>query len=87
MYLLEQLAVEAVSNIRTVASLGRESYIVQQYAEQLSHATLPARRAAHWRGLMNGLSKSIFNFVNVAALTYGGHLIAADGTAYQNILM
>ncbi|XP_045448212.1 ATP-dependent translocase ABCB1-like [Melitaea cinxia] len=82
-----KIAVEAVSNIRTVASLGRESYIVQQYAEQLSHATLPARRAAHWRGLMNGLSKSIFNFVNVAALTYGGHLIAADGTAYQNILI
>ncbi|CAH2096059.1 unnamed protein product [Euphydryas editha] len=82
-----KIAVEAVSNIRTVASLGREYYVAQQYAKQLSPAMKPARRAAHWRGVLNGLSKSVFNFVNAAALTYGGHLIATDGIAYQNILI
>ncbi|XP_047533068.1 ATP-dependent translocase ABCB1-like [Vanessa atalanta] len=82
-----KIAVEAVSNIRTVACLGRERCVAQQYADRLYPALAPARRAAHWRGIVGGLSRSIFNFVNATALTYGGQLIVTEGIAYQNILI
>nr|XP_026499598.1 multidrug resistance protein 1A-like [Vanessa tameamea] len=82
-----KIAVEAVSNIRTVACLGRERCVAQQYADRLYPALAPARRAAHWRGIVGGLSRSMFNFVNATALTYGGQLIVTDGIAYQNILI
>ncbi|XP_046965821.1 ATP-dependent translocase ABCB1-like [Vanessa cardui] len=82
-----KIAVEAVSNIHTVACLGRERRVAQQYAERLLPALAPARRAAHWRGIVGGLSRSIFNFVNATALTYGAQLIVTEGIAYQNILI
>ncbi|CAK1551198.1 unnamed protein product [Leptosia nina] len=81
------VAVEAVSNIRTVASLGLEGRVVSQYAKLLLPAMKTAKRAAHWRGVVTGLSRSLFNFVNAAALSYGGHLIVTDGVGYQNILV
>ncbi|XP_045498397.1 multidrug resistance protein homolog 65-like isoform X2 [Colias croceus] len=82
-----KVAVEAVSNIRTVAALGQEASIVAQYSELLEPAVRAASRAAHWRGLVTGLSRSMFNFVNAAALTYGGHLIVTDGIACEDVLV
>lgn len=82
-----QIAIEAVSNVRTVASLGREQKIVSEYVAELQPALAPARRSAHCRGLVAGLSRSMFNFVNAAALTYGGHLIVSDRVPCENILM
>ncbi|KAL0883026.1 hypothetical protein ABMA27_016507 [Loxostege sticticalis] len=81
------IAIEAVSNVRTVASLGREQKIVSEYVAELQPALAPARRSAHCRGLVAGLSRSMFNFVNAAALTYGGHLIVSDRVPCENILI
>ncbi|XP_028161699.1 multidrug resistance protein 1A-like [Ostrinia furnacalis] len=81
------IAIEAVSNVRTVASLGREQRIISEYVALLQPALAPARRSAHCRGLVAGLSRSMFNFVNAAALTYGGHLIVSDGVACEHILI
>lgn len=82
-----QIAVEAVCNIRTVASLGREEKFLGEYKAQLQPTLALARRSAHLRGLVVGLSRSMFNFVNAAALTYGGHLIVSDGVPCHHILM
>ncbi|XP_038210088.1 ATP-dependent translocase ABCB1-like [Zerene cesonia] len=82
-----KVAVEAVANIRTVAALGQEASIVAQYSALLEPAVRTATCAAHWRGLVTGLSRSMFNFVNAAALTYGGHLIVSDGIAYEDVLI
>ncbi|CAG9561784.1 unnamed protein product [Danaus chrysippus] len=81
-----KIAVEALSNIRTVACLGREPAMVVEYANCLRPARRPAVCAAHWRGVVSGLSRSMFNFINAAALTYGGHVVA-DGVPYQHILI
>ncbi|XP_061383955.1 phosphatidylcholine translocator ABCB4-like isoform X2 [Danaus plexippus] len=81
-----KIAVEALSNIRTVACLGREPAMVVEYAHCLRPARRPAVLAAHWRGVLSGLSRSMFNFINAAALTYGGHVVA-DGVPYQDILI
>ncbi|CAF4933976.1 unnamed protein product [Pieris macdunnoughi] len=81
------VAVEAVSNIRTVAALGLERRVVSEYTNLLLPALVTAKCAAHWRGVVTGLSRSLFHFVNAAALTYGSHLIVSDGIAYEDVLI
>ncbi|XP_053599617.1 ATP-dependent translocase ABCB1-like isoform X2 [Plodia interpunctella] len=81
-----KLAVEAVANVRTVASLGREETFCNDYAIQLYPALLLAKRSAHMRGLVFGLSRGLFNFIYAAALYYGGTLIVYDGVDYALIL-
>ncbi|XP_047503247.1 ATP-dependent translocase ABCB1-like isoform X5 [Pieris napi] len=83
----QQVAVEAVSNIRTVAALGLERRVVSEYTNLLLPALVTAKCAAHWRGVVTGLSRSLFHFVNAAALTYGSHLIVSDGIAYEDVLI
>ncbi|XP_063536030.1 phosphatidylcholine translocator ABCB4-like [Cydia strobilella] len=82
-----QIAVDALSNIRTVAALGREAAFVRKYVAQLG-LTLPfAKRGAHLFGLVTGLSRAMFNWMNSAALVYGGHLVAYERLAYEKILI
>ncbi|KAL4715421.1 hypothetical protein ACJJTC_015324, partial [Scirpophaga incertulas] len=81
-----KIAVEAVSNVRTVASLGRERQFLEEYSSQLEPALVAARRAAHWRGLVFGLSRGLFSFVYAAALFYGGVRIARHGADFASVL-
>lgn len=76
-----------MANIRTVASLGREEAVLKEYMAQLAPALGPEKRATHIRGLVTGLSRAMFNFINATALTYGGHLIVSQGVAYNDILV
>ncbi|XP_038209704.1 ATP-dependent translocase ABCB1-like [Zerene cesonia] len=81
-----KIAVEAVANVRTVASLGREQQFLQDYAAQLLPALLVAKRVAHWRGIVFGLSRGLFNFIYAGTLYYGGTLMVYDGVDYGVIL-
>ncbi|KAJ2949205.1 hypothetical protein O0L34_g6150 [Tuta absoluta] len=81
-----KIAFEAVSNVRTVASLQREQRFVEQYVAQLTPALGPAKRSAHCRGIVNGLGRSIFNFINATTLTFGS-LIVTEGAHYQKIFV
>ncbi|XP_068633658.1 ATP-dependent translocase ABCB1-like isoform X2 [Battus philenor] len=81
-----KLAVEAVANVRTVASLGREETFVNEYARQLFPALLSAKRTTHWRGIVFGLSRGLFNFVYAAAMYYGGTLMIYDNVNYSVVL-
>lgn len=76
---------EAVANVRTVASLGREETFTKDYANQLEPALIVAKRGTHWRGLVYGLSRSIFNFIIAAAMYYGGTLIVNDSVPYASV--
>ncbi|KAJ0181234.1 hypothetical protein K1T71_003319 [Dendrolimus kikuchii] len=80
-----KIAVEAVANVRTVASLGREQTFINDYAAQLLPALMTATRSAHWRGFVFGLSRGLFNFVTAIAMYYGGNLIVYQGVAYDNV--
>lgn len=74
---------EAVANVRTVASLGREYTFREEYAKNLKPALDLAKRASHMRGLVFGLSRGIFNFVMAAAIYYGGTLIISEEVEFQ----
>nr|XP_049698231.1 ATP-dependent translocase ABCB1 isoform X1 [Helicoverpa armigera]XP_049698232.1 ATP-dependent translocase ABCB1 isoform X2 [Helicoverpa armigera] len=78
-----KIAVEAVANVRTVASLGREDTFRREYEKQLNPALQEAIKASHYRGLVFGLSRGIFNFVIAASLYYGGTLIVNEGIPYD----
>nr|XP_032517288.1 ATP-dependent translocase ABCB1-like [Danaus plexippus plexippus] len=81
-----KIAVEAVANVRTVASLGREQIILNNYATQLLPALVAAKRTAHWRGVVFGLSRGLFNFVYSIAMFYGGNLMVYQGVSYEIVL-
>ncbi|KAI5635208.1 ABC transporter transmembrane region domain-containing protein [Phthorimaea operculella] len=80
-----KVAVEAVANVRTVASLGREQQFLEEYALLLTPALQLARRAAHIRAIVFGLSRGLFNFVYAAAMYYGTTLIVSEGISYDVI--
>ncbi|KPJ08553.1 Multidrug resistance protein 2 [Papilio machaon] len=81
-----KLAVEAVANVRTVASLGREEMVVKEYSTHLLPALIRAKKTSHWRGIVFGLSRSIFNFAYAASLFYGGTLMIYKHIDYVLIL-
>lgn len=83
---LFQMAVEAVANVRTVASLGREELFVEEYARHLKLALNIAIRATHLRGVIFGMAKGIFNFVYSATLYYGANLIVYHNVDYGVII-
>ncbi|XP_075982316.1 multi drug resistance 50 [Anticarsia gemmatalis] len=78
-----KIAVEAVANVRTVASLGREETFRKDYGKQLLPALLLAKQSTHWRGVVFGLSRGIFNFVIASSLYYGGTLVVNEGIDYS----
>lgn len=75
-----------MANVRTVASLGREQIILNNYATQLLPALVAAKRTAHWRGVVFGLSRGLFNFVYSIAMFYGGNLMVYQGVSYEIVL-
>ncbi|XP_047990871.1 ATP-dependent translocase ABCB1-like [Leguminivora glycinivorella] len=81
-----KIAVEAVANVRTVASLGREEQFVTEYSVRLLPGLALAKKATHYRGIVFGLSRGLFNFVYAAAMYYGGTLIVYDQVPYDVVL-
>ncbi|XP_061383690.1 ATP-dependent translocase ABCB1-like [Danaus plexippus] len=81
-----KIAVEAVANVRTVASLGREQTFLKDYATQLLPALVIAKQTSHWRGIVFGLSRGLFNFIYAATLFYGSNLMVYQGIGYDVVL-
>ncbi|XP_022916897.2 ATP-dependent translocase ABCB1-like isoform X1 [Onthophagus taurus] len=80
-----KIAVEAVGNIRTVASLGCEETFYTLYTTEMLPYYAKAKRNAHVRGIIMGLSRSLIYFSYIIAFYYGGHLILNDGLAFENV--
>ncbi|XP_033609713.1 ATP-dependent translocase ABCB1 isoform X3 [Cryptotermes secundus] len=81
-----ELAVEAVSNIHTVVSLGLEQTFHQRYMLAL----LQAHKIPLWNTLIRafvfGLAQSILFFANSATLFYGGILMVENDLTFDTIL-
>ncbi|XP_056649119.1 ATP-dependent translocase ABCB1-like [Diorhabda sublineata] len=80
-----KLAVEAVSNIRTVAALGLENKFCKNYILGIS-SYYSATKPLHLRGLVFGLSKSLSIVAQSATLYYGSFLVI-QGLAYEKMFM
>lgn len=79
------MAVEAVSNIRTVVSLGREQMFHGKYLFLLAPAVMKAKSNTHIRGITYGLARSIMFFAYGSCMMYGGHLVETQNVSIATI--
>ncbi|XP_071445843.1 multidrug resistance protein homolog 49-like isoform X2 [Hetaerina americana] len=81
-----KIAVEAIGNIRTVASLGLEGRFKKAYVEELIKPHISAKQKTHLRGLVFGLGQSVPFIVYAGSIYYGGYLIATEGLHYKQVI-
>ncbi|KAI4471553.1 atp-binding cassette sub-family b [Holotrichia oblita] len=80
-----KLAVEAISNIRTVAALGSEKLFHHLYIMELMPHHKKALRNTHFRALVFGFARSIMFFAFAACMYYGAILITEENMPYENV--
>lgn len=80
-----KLAVEAVSNFRTVVSLGCEDKFYNAYINELVPHIKRSLRNTHGRSMLLGFSRAIMLFAYSACMYYGGFLIKNDNVPYGDV--
>ncbi|XP_018573284.1 multidrug resistance protein 1-like isoform X2 [Anoplophora glabripennis] len=76
-----KIAVEAIANIRTVASLGCEDVFQRLYVDELVPYQKSGKIKSHFRGVVLGMARSLLLFAYAAGMAYGAQLIV-DGVVY-----
>ncbi|CAB3362047.1 Hypothetical predicted protein [Cloeon dipterum] len=80
-----RIAVESVSNIRTVAGLCREKSVHVEYMRELEAPFRKSLRYSYTRGIVFGIARSLMFFAYASCMCYGGHLIISDGVSYASV--
>lgn len=81
-----QIAMEAVTNIRTVASLNQETSMIARYIKIISNVEKIVRKKTMFRGLVSACGQSMPFLAYALALYYGGILVAQRDVLFQNII-
>ncbi|CAB4007770.1 multidrug resistance 1 isoform X3 [Paramuricea clavata] len=81
-----QIAIETISNMQTVASLGREELFFQRYVEVADRHFLKSKRGAHYSGLSIGTSQWILNLCSAASMLYAGKLVNDDEMDFPDVM-
>lgn len=81
-----KLAVEAISNIRTVASLCQEPFVLKRYVEEMEHVESYCAKKTRLRGLVFGLGQTVPLMGYGLTLFYGGTLVANKELPYQDVI-
>uniref|UniRef100_A0A8C0HN39 Bile salt export pump n=1 Tax=Buteo japonicus TaxID=224669 RepID=A0A8C0HN39_9AVES len=78
-----QIASEALSNIRTVAGIGKEKMFISNFEKHLDMPYRAAIKKAHVYGLCFGFAQSIVFIANAVSYRYGGFLVDSEGLHYS----
>uniref|UniRef100_A0A8C3Q8J3 Bile salt export pump n=1 Tax=Geospiza parvula TaxID=87175 RepID=A0A8C3Q8J3_GEOPR len=78
-----RIASEALSNIRTVAGIGKEKMFIENFEKHLDMPYKAAIKKAHVYGICFGFAQSIVFIANSVSYRYGGFLVAAEGLHYS----
>ncbi|XP_049836069.1 multidrug resistance protein homolog 49-like [Schistocerca gregaria] len=81
-----KIAVEAISSIRTVVSLGSEITFLEKYTAALAECHKTTRIKTRARGLVFALGQCGPFFTYAFTLYYGGYLVAHEGLQYENVI-
>ncbi|XP_055382556.1 multidrug resistance protein homolog 65-like [Condylostylus longicornis] len=81
-----RVATEAIINIRTVAGLRREKYVIEKFENEMYNVQNILRKKLRFRGLINSFGQTIMFFGYTFALAYGGILVSKREIDFQNIL-
>lgn len=80
-----QIAVEALSAIKTVASLHAEDIFNAKYREALHKQYRKAKWQSHVRGASLGISQSVAFFAYSAVMYYGSVLMTKELITYGDL--
>uniref|UniRef100_A0A803V473 Bile salt export pump n=1 Tax=Ficedula albicollis TaxID=59894 RepID=A0A803V473_FICAL len=78
-----RIASEALSNIRTVAGIGKEKMFINNFEKHLDMPYRAAIKKAHVYGLCFGFAQSIVFIANSVSYRYGGFLVDHEGLHYS----
>ncbi|XP_076061207.1 ATP-dependent translocase ABCB1-like [Oratosquilla oratoria] len=80
-----KIAIQAITNIRTVASLHKEEQFAMEYSTALLKPHLEAKKQSHLRGIAFGFAQSVPFFAYAAVMFYGGYLVVNEGLHYEKV--
>ncbi|XP_073952681.1 multidrug resistance protein homolog 49-like [Choristoneura fumiferana] len=81
------IATEAIISIRTVQSLGLESYFLEKFSSALVESCAAVTKKSRWRGLVLGLGIYVPFLSYSSATVYGAVLVAYEGLSYKTVLL
>ncbi|EGI64783.1 PREDICTED: multidrug resistance protein homolog 49-like isoform X1 [Acromyrmex echinatior] len=81
-----RVAIEAITNIRTVASLNKEEVFLKRYCVELDHVARAMRIRNRLRGLVYSCGQTMPMFSYAISLYYGGYLVAREGLSYEKVI-
>ncbi|KAH9508579.1 ATP-dependent translocase ABCB1 [Bulinus truncatus] len=82
-----KVAVESIENIRTVASLSKESVFFQNYMDKLTNPYKQALKRAHLVGITYASSQAIIYFAYAAAFVLGAYLIDEGDMEFPDVFL
>ncbi|XP_030613516.1 bile salt export pump isoform X2 [Archocentrus centrarchus] len=74
---------EALTNIRTIAGLAKESSFVESYEQKLELPYKSAKKKANIYGLCFGFAQCVIFLAYAASFRYGGFLVSSEGLQYM----
>uniref|UniRef100_UPI003AAEE747 bile salt export pump n=1 Tax=Centroberyx gerrardi TaxID=166262 RepID=UPI003AAEE747 len=80
-----QVSSEALSNIRTIAGLAKESAFVESYEQQLLSPYKSAKKRGNIYGICFGFAQCIIFMAYAASFRYGGYLVSSEGLHYMMV--
>ena len=80
-----RIAVETIENIKTVVSLGREKYFIDEFHQVFDQKFFREIIKVQLQGLPYSMSNSLLFFVQAAAFGYGYQLMKTDNLAVADL--
>lgn len=80
-----KLAIECITNIRTVASLHKEQYFADEYSAALLKPHLQALKKSHLRGIAFGFAQAVPFFAYATTMLYGGYLVDVGQISFEDV--
>ncbi|XP_011868087.1 PREDICTED: multidrug resistance protein homolog 49 isoform X2 [Vollenhovia emeryi] len=81
-----RVAVEAITHIRTVASLNKEDVFFKRYCVELDLVARAIRIRSRLRGIVYSCGQTVPMFGYAISLYYGGYLVAREGLSYEKVI-
>uniref|UniRef100_A0A669QCF3 Bile salt export pump n=1 Tax=Phasianus colchicus TaxID=9054 RepID=A0A669QCF3_PHACC len=82
-----QISSEALSNIRTVAGIGKEKKFIDAFEKNLDMPYRAAIKKANVYGICFGFAQSIVFIANSVSYRYGGFLVQTEGLHYSFVVI
>ncbi|XP_057304108.1 ATP-dependent translocase ABCB1-like isoform X1 [Hydractinia symbiolongicarpus] len=76
---------QAIMNIRTVASLGKEQFFLDRFSQLVTIPYKESKKQSHVYGLTFGSARGISLFANAAAFRLGGYLVQEEEIKFHNV--